>query len=117
MTGAEPGDAGNAWSKGEDVRMPCKPSLLLLVVATGVGSPALPAHDRHPHRVEQEYRDGPCTVKRERSGRERRLEVKCRDGIGADWSGAYKRAFREGRCTVRIEATRDRYTEERSCDE
>lgn len=78
---------------------------------------ALPAQaGRRGEEWKEELRDGPCEVKREGKGRDSLLEIKCKDGIGADWGGPRKAEFREGRCTVKIDAKRDEYKEEVKCD-
>jgi hypothetical protein len=64
----------------------------------------------------EEFRDGPCGVKREAKGGEFKLEVKCKDGIGARWHGEWKEEFQDGPCKVKREAKRDEYKEEVKCD-
>jgi hypothetical protein len=63
-----------------------------------------------------EFRDGPCEVKREAKRREFMREIKGKDGVGARWHGEWKREFRDGPCMVKIDAKRDEYKEEVKCD-
>lgn len=65
----------------------------------------------------EEYRDGPCWVKEESRRGEFKKEIKCKDGVGADWHGDWKREFWDGPCRVTIDAKRDEYKEEVKCDE
>jgi hypothetical protein len=64
----------------------------------------------------EEYRDGPCLVKREAKDGDYLKEIKCKEGIGATWHGEWKREFRDGPCLVEIDAKRDEYKEEVKCE-
>jgi hypothetical protein len=77
-----------------------------MVVGLGLVRPAL------GHEWKDEFRDGPCQVKREAKRGEFKREIKCKDGVGARWHGEWKQEFRDGLCQVKVEATRDEYTEE-----
>ena len=83
---------------------------VLMVVGIGLVRPALGNHWK------DEFRDGPCQVKREAKRGEFKREIKCQDGIGARWHGEWKQEFWDGPCQVKVEATRDEYKEEVKCD-
>ncbi len=83
---------------------------VLLVIGLGLVRPAL------GHEGKDEFRDGPCQVKREAKRREFKREIKCKDGVGARWHGEWKQEFWDGPCQVKREATRDAYKEEVKCD-
>ena len=83
---------------------------VLMVVGLGLVGPAL------GREWEDEFRDGPCQVKREAKRGEFKREIKCKDGVGARWHGEWKQEFRDGPCQVKVEATRDEYKEEVKCD-
>ncbi len=83
---------------------------VLMVVGLGLVGPAL------GHEWEDEFRDGPCQVKREAKRREFTREITCKHGVGARWHGEWKQEFRDGPCQVKVEATRDEYKEEVKCD-
>jgi hypothetical protein len=96
----------------------------LMVVGIGIVGPALGDDWKYKSgqgrwwrgEWKEEFRDGPCEVKREAKGGEFKLEVKCKDGIGARWHGEWKEEFRDGPCKVKREAKRDEYKEEVKCD-
>jgi hypothetical protein len=63
-----------------------------------------------------EFRDGPCQVKREAKRGEFKREIKCKDGVGARWHGERQKEFRDGPYQVKVEAKGDEYKEEVKCD-
>jgi hypothetical protein len=81
-----------------------------MIVGIGIARPAL------GDEWKDEFRDGPCQVKRENKRGEFKKEIKCKDGVGAWWQGEWKKEFRDGPCQVKVEATRDEYKEEVKCD-
>jgi hypothetical protein len=83
---------------------------VLMVVGIGLVRPAL------GHEWKDEFRDGPCQVKREAKRGEFKREIKCKDGVGARWHGEWKKEFWDGPCQVKVEAKRDEYKEEVKCD-
>jgi hypothetical protein len=97
---------------------------VLMVVGLGILSPALGdgwKHERGHGRWwrgewTDEFRDGPCQVKREAKRREFKREITCKNGVGARWHGEWKQEFWDGPCQVKVEATRDEYKEEVKCD-
>jgi hypothetical protein len=97
---------------------------VLMIVGIGIHRPALGDGWRHERGQERwwrgewkdEFRDGPCQVKREAKGREFKREITCKDGVGARWHGEWKQEFWDGPCQVTVEATRDAYKEEVKCD-
>ena len=101
-----------------------KPSLsaTMILVAIAAG-PDVSADDRRDSRSDrwwereskEHYWDGPCEVKIESRRGEFLREVKCKDGIGADWGGEFKREFTDGRCRVKQDAKRDEFKEEVKC--
>lgn len=64
----------------------------------------------------EEYRDGPCEVKRESKNGEFKREIKCKDGHGARWRGEWKKEFRDGNCQIKQEAKREEFKEEVKCE-
>jgi hypothetical protein len=97
---------------------------VVIFVSLGILRPALGdggTHERGQARGwrgawKDEFRDGPCQVKRAAKRREFTREITCENGVGARGHGAWKQAFWDGPCQVQIEATRDAYTEEVTCD-
>jgi hypothetical protein len=83
---------------------------VLLVVGIGIVKPAL------GREWKDEFRDGPCQVKREAKRGEFKREIKCKDGVGAWWQGEWKEEFWDGPCPVKLEAKRDDYKEKVKCD-
>jgi len=64
----------------------------------------------------EEFWDGPCEVKIESKRGEFKREIKCKDGVGAQWRGEWKKEFRDGPCLVKQEAKRDEFKEEVKCE-
>ena len=97
---------------------------VLMVVGLGILRPALGDGWKHERGQERwwrgewkdEFRDGPCRVKREATRREFKREITCKNGVGARWHGEWKQEFWDGPCQVKVEATRDAYKEEVKCD-
>lgn len=89
-----------------------------VLVLGGLAAPAAADDNRWWRGGEwkEEFWDGPCEVKLESKRGEYKREIKCKDGIGADWRGESKREFRDGRCKVKIETKHDEYKEEVKCD-
>jgi hypothetical protein len=42
--------------------------------------------------------------------------IKCKDGIGADWGGEWKKEYWDGNCKVKQEAKFDEFKEEIQCE-
>ncbi|AYC31859.1 hypothetical protein D3880_05450 [Pseudomonas cavernae] len=107
--------------------MSVKPILgLLLVAVMGVAMPTPAAADHwrdergygRDDDWEDEFRDGPCRVKRESDDGEYKEEIKCPNGRGAWWPrGRWKDEYWDGDCKVKIEAKRDEYKKEVKCDD
>jgi hypothetical protein len=101
--------------------MSVKPILglwLLYAMASGWPSPAAADH-RHDDddEWEEEFRDGPCRVKREFDDGDYKEEIKCPDGYGARWPrGEWKDEYWERGCKVKIEAKYDEYKKEVECE-
>ncbi|NML62719.1 hypothetical protein HHL21_16860 [Massilia sp. RP-1-19] len=96
-------------------------STLAIVMASALAFPAIALAGDNGKRWsrsewKEEYRDGPCEVKRESKKGEFKREVKCKDGVGARWRGEWNREFRDGRCFVKQEAKRDEFKEEVKCE-
>lgn len=96
-------------------------SALAILIASGLACPALALADDDGKRWsrnewKEEYRNGPCEVKREAKNGEFKREIKCKDGVGAQWRGEWKKEFRDGPCLVKQEAKRDEFKEEVKCD-
>lgn len=92
------------------------PSLLGIWLVAGVAG-ILPAQgDDWRDERREEFRDGPCRVKREtkRDGFEE--EITCKDGVGARWRGEWKQEYWDGPCHVKIDAKRDEYKKEVKCE-
>ena len=64
----------------------------------------------------EEFWDGPCEVKIESKRGESKRVIKCKDGIGANWSGEWKKEYWDGNCKVNQEAKLDEFTEEIKCE-
>jgi hypothetical protein len=60
----------------------------------------------------EEYRDGPCEVKMESKPHEFKREIKCKDGIGANWHGEWKKEFTDGRCKIKQGDGKDSFVNE-----
>jgi hypothetical protein len=69
-----------------------------------------------PGEWKDEFRDGPCQVKREAKRGAFKRQIKCKDGVGARWHDEWKDEFRDGPCQVKVEAKPDEYKEEVKCD-
>ena len=97
---------------------------VLMIVGIGILRPALGDGWKHERGQERwwrgewkdEFRDGPCQVKREAKCGEFKREITCKDGAGARWHGEWKQECWDGPCQVKIEATRDEYKEVVKCD-
>ena len=50
-----------------------------------------------------------------RAGEFKRV-IKCKDGIGADWGGEWKKEYWDGNCKVKQEANFDEFKEEIKCE-
>ncbi|MGQ7814176.1 hypothetical protein [Metapseudomonas furukawaii] len=89
----------------------------LVAAIAGIPQGALADHrwDDDGGRVER-YRDGPCRVKEITDRGYYRKVVRCPDGRGKTWRrGEWHRDYREGRCRVRIDASREVFSKERIC--
>jgi hypothetical protein len=101
-------------------------SLLTLLVASALGCQtfAFAGDDTRSRDGKRWYRgewkeefwDGPCEVKIESKRGEFKREIKCKDGVGAQWRGEWKKEFRDGPCLVKQEAKRDEFKEEVKCE-
>lgn len=96
-------------------------SALAIVIASAIAYPSTVFADDDGKRWsrnewKEEYRNGPCEVKREAKNGEFKREIKCKDGVGARWRGEWKKEFRDGPCLVKQEAKRDEFKEEVKCD-
>lgn len=60
--------------------------------------------------------DGPCEVKIESKRGEYKRELKCKEGLGAQWRGEWKSEFQDGPCLVKQEARHDEFNEEVKCE-
>ena len=100
--------------------MSVKPILglwLLCAMASGWPSPATADHRHDDGEWEEEFRDGPCRVKRESDDGDYKEEIKCPHGRGAHWPrGEWKDEYWERGCKVKIEAKYDEYKKEVKCE-
>jgi hypothetical protein len=91
---------------------------LLGVTACAWLSPAAADHWDEGDEWEEEFRDGPCRVKRKFDDGDYKEEIKCPDGHGARWPrGEWKDEYWEHGCKVKIEAKYDEYKKEVECDD
>jgi len=56
-------------------------------------------------------------VKSESKRGEFKREIKCKDGIGADWRGEWKDEYWDGSCLVKQDVKRDEFKEEVKCEQ
>jgi hypothetical protein len=59
---------------------------------------------------------GPCQVKSESKRVEFKREIKCKDGIGANWHGEWTAEFWDGPCLVTQDVKPDEFKEEVKCE-
>jgi hypothetical protein len=64
---------------------------------------------------QEQYRDGLCDVTVESKRGVYKREIRCKDGIGASWTGEGIKEFRDGGCTVLQDAKRDIFKETVRC--
>jgi len=57
----------------------------------------------------------PCEKIESKRGEFKR-EIKCKDGMGAQWHGEWKKEYRNGPCKVKLEAKYDEFKEEVRCE-
>jgi hypothetical protein len=92
--------------------------ILALAISAGLCTNAATAakRPRHTPYLPDPYYARTCESKVDAKPSELKREIKCDGGIGAGWRGEWKEEFRDGRCLVTVEATREVYKKEIKCD-
>lgn len=90
---------------------------MVVAMSCGLLAPALADHRDDDDEWEEEFRDGPCKVKRESDGDDYKEEIKCPNGRGAHWRrGEWRDEYWDRGCKVKIEAKYDEFKKEVKCE-